>query len=62
MERTTKEALRVYEQAEESDDSVEDALEKLREANSTAEWDFESMPDVDVSDDEGEETRKFVDA
>jgi len=62
MERTPKEALRLYEQAEESDISVEDALETLREANKTAEWDFESMPDVDVSDDEGEQNRRRLDA
>lgn len=62
MERTTTEALQAFEHAKESDDTIEDALENLREANATAEWDFESMPDVDVSDDEGEETRRFVDA
>lgn len=62
MERTTTEALRAYEHAKESDDSIEDALENLREVNAEAEWDFAAMPDIDVSDDEGEEERHVLDA
>jgi len=45
-DQTTAEALRAFEHAKNSDDSVDDALERLRELNETAEWDFDAMPDV----------------
>lgn len=46
-DRTTAQALRAYEHAKNSDESIGDALETLQEVNETAEWDFEAMPDVD---------------